>query len=103
MDLEGRKNNEYFDSTGKQILVGDLLEVFHFRTKRKIFYMHHVAVMEETSPFPVMAMRCYHKTKPHYRLYVVCDNPQRVYFGARIINEIDFQAKRKKIKVTPIK
>ncbi len=99
MDLEGRKNNEYFDQTGKQILVGDLLKVYHFGSGNRTQYMYHVAVMEETKDFPVMAARCYTKYKPHYRLYVLCDNEQRVYKTAKIINMHDWETKRKRIKV----
>ncbi|WP_312900214.1 hypothetical protein [Chryseobacterium taichungense] len=99
MDLEGRKNNVYFDKTGKQILEGDLLQVFHFRTGNKIYYMYHVAVMEETKDFPVMALQTYYSIKPHYRLYQVCDNEQRVYHAAKIVCEKDYQTKRQKIKI----
>jgi hypothetical protein len=101
MDLEGRKSNIYYDQTGKQILPGDLLRVFHFRTKSKIYYMYHVAVMDESKDFPVMSGRCYTSDKPHYRFYVVCSNEQRVYFNAKIINEHDWETKRLRIKVQP--
>ncbi|MDN5414002.1 MAG: hypothetical protein L0G14_09330 [Lactococcus lactis] len=100
MDLEGRKNNIYFDKTGKQILEGDLLQVYHFRTKSKIYYMYHVAVIEETKDFPVMGGKDYFSEKPHYRFYVVCDNEQRVYADAKILNERDWQTKRLKIKLS---
>jgi hypothetical protein len=99
MNLEGRKSNIYFDKTGKQILKGDLLQVFHFRTKSKIYYMYHVAVIEEAKDFPVMALRAYYDIKPHYRLFQVCDNEQRVYYNAKIIGERDYQTKRLKIKI----
>ncbi|WP_027380816.1 hypothetical protein [Chryseobacterium daeguense] len=99
MDLEGRKNNIYFDKTGKQILVGDLLQVFHFKTRSKFHYMYHVAVMEEGKDFPVLALRNYDKEKPHYRLFQVCNNEQRIYHAAKIISEKDFQTIRLKIKV----
>jgi len=99
MDLEGRKSNIYFDKTGKQILEGDLLQIFHFRTKSKIFYMYHVAVMEEGKDFSVLALRAHYNIKPHYRLYQVCDNEQRVYYAAKIIGERDYQTKRLKIKI----
>lgn len=99
MDLEGRKSNIYYDKTGKQILEGDLLQVFHFRTKSKIHYMYHVAVMEETKDFPVMSLRALYNIKPHYRLYVVCNNEQRVYHFGKIISERDFQTKRLRITV----
>jgi hypothetical protein len=99
MDLEGRKSNIYFDKTGKQILEGDLLQIFHFRTKKKIWYMYHTVVIEDTKDFPVMACRAHYASKPHYRLYTICDNEQRVYYAAKIIDERDFQTKRLKIKV----
>ncbi|MCT4252091.1 hypothetical protein HZP37_13430 [Elizabethkingia anophelis] len=99
MDLEGRKSNVYFDNTGKQILEGDLLKVFHFRTKRKIYYMYHVAVIEEAKDFPVLALRSHYNIKPHYRLYQVCDNEQRVYKSAKIISERDYQTQRLRIKL----
>lgn len=35
MDLEERKNNLYFDQTGKQILAGDLLKTYHFKSRKK--------------------------------------------------------------------
>ncbi|MBP1165079.1 hypothetical protein JOE44_001963 [Chryseobacterium sp. PvR013] len=99
MNLEGRKSNIYFDKTGKQILEGDLLQVFHFRTKGKIYYMYHVAMIEETKDFPVMALRAHYSIKPHYRLFQVCDNEQRVYYNAKIIGERDYQTERLKIKL----
>ena len=99
MNLEGRKCNIYFDQTGKQILVGDLLRVFHFKTKKKIHYMYHVVVMEQ-SDFPVMAARDYDVAKPHYRLHVLCDNEQRVYKSAKIVYDKDWETKRQKIKVS---
>jgi hypothetical protein len=98
MDLEGRKNNVYFDQTGKQILVGDLLKVYHFGKGNRTHYMYHVAVMEETKDFPVMAARDYTATKPHYRLYVLCDNEQRVYKTAKIVHTKDWETKRQRIK-----
>lgn len=101
MDLEGRKNNVYFDQTGKQILVGDLLKIFHFGSGNRTQYMYHVAVMEETKDFPVMAARCYTNDKPHYRLYVLCDNEQRVYRTAKIIHMYDWRTKRQRINIKP--
>lgn len=71
MNLEGRKNNIYYDQTGKQILVGDLLKVYHFGKGNRTQYMYHVAVMEETKDFPVMALRCYTKDKPHYSVMLM--------------------------------
>jgi hypothetical protein len=100
MDLEGRKNNTYFDQTGKQILVGDLLKVFHFRSNNRNYYMYQTVVMEETEPFPVMAIRAHFNDKPHCRMYVVSDNEYRAYLDAKIISIKDFQTKRQKIKVT---
>ena len=85
MNLEGRKNNVYFDQTGKQILVGDLMKVYHFSAGKRKHYMYHVAVMEETQDFPVMAVSAYYTTKPHCRMYVLADNEQRVYKDAKII------------------
>lgn len=98
MDLEGRKSNIYFDKTGKQILVGDLLQVYHFRTKKKIYYMYHIVVMEEGNEFDVMALRTHYNIKPHYRLYQACDNDKRIYYGAKIAQELDYETKRLKIK-----
>ena len=100
MNLEGRKDNTYYDLTGKQILVGDLLKIYHFGKGSITQYMYHVAVMEEKQDFPVMALRCYTKDKPHYRLYVACDNEQRVYHAAKIINMHDWENKRKRIKIS---
>ena len=99
MDLEGRKNNTYFDQSGKQILVGDLLKVFHFRSRNRNYYMYHVVVMEETEPFPVMAVKAHYADKPHYRLYSVADNTQRIYHDAKIISFKHHDSKREKIKV----
>lgn len=96
LTLEERKNNIYFDKKGRQILEGDLLKVYHFRTKRKINYMYHVVVIEQ-GEFPVMSGRDYDSDNPHYRFYVVA-NDKRVYESAEIVYEKDFQAKRLKIK-----
>ena len=100
MTIEERKNNIYFDQTGKQILVGDLLKVFHFKSsKSRTHYMYHVVVMEETKDFPVMALKAHYADKPHCRLFVVADNPQRIYKGATIIGTHDRETKRQKIKI----
>lgn len=103
MGLEERKNNTYFDQTGKQILVGDLLKVFHFRSRNRNYYMYHVVVMEGTegdeTNFPVMALKDYYAEKTHYRMYVGANNRQRVYFEAKIIGMKDWGTKRQKIKV----
>ncbi len=99
MNLEDRKNNTYFDQTGKQILVGDLLKCYHFTSGKKTHYMYHVAVMEETQDFPVMSVSAYWTEKPHCRMYVAANNEQRVYETARIISMLDFQTKRKRIKI----
>lgn len=93
MNLECRKNNVYFDQKGKQILPGDLLKVYHFGSGNRTQYMYHVVVMEETQDFPVMSARSYTAFKPHYRLYVLCDNDQRVYHGATIIKTHDWETK----------
>jgi hypothetical protein len=100
MTKEERMDNTYFDQNGKQILVGDLLKVFHFKTRSRVHYMYHVVVMEQ-SDFEVMAAKAHYANKPHYRLHVVCDNKQRVYHSAKIIGEKDFETKRQKIKVNP--
>lgn len=102
MNLEGRKNNIYFDKNGIQILEGDLLKVWHFiGARRKINYMYHVAVIEQTKDFPVMSIRDYDKEKPHCRLYVLCDNEERMYKDAEIISERDWETER--LKITPLK
>ncbi len=98
--LAEMKDNTYYDQTGKQILVGDLLKVFHFISgKQKKNYMYHVVVMEETLDFPVMAVSGYRGEKPHCRMYVCANKETRVYEAAKIINEYEFQAKRKRIKI----
>lgn len=97
MTIEERKNNTYYDQTGQQILIGDLLKVFHFRQGNRNHYMFHVVVMEETIDFPVMAASAHYTTKPHYRLYVVAQD--RVYRDAKIIGEKDWESKRKRMKL----
>ena len=99
MDAARQDDNTYYDQTGKQILVGDLLKVFHFRSRNRNYYMFHVTVMEETKDFPVMACKEHYADKPHYRMYVVANNSQRVYLDAKIIGVKDWETKRKKIKV----
>lgn len=93
------KDNTYYDQTGKQILVGDLLKVFHFTTGKKIHYMYHVVVMEETQDFPVMAVKGHYSDKPHCRMYVCAFNEDRVYKSAKIIAEKDWETKRKIINL----
>lgn len=99
MNLEGRKNNTYFDQKGTQILVGDLLKVHHYGTGNQTRYMYHVVVMEAAYDFPVMAARSYTAQNPHYRLYVLCDNKQRVYSTSKIISKKDWETKRQRIKI----
>lgn len=96
-DIQQRKDNTYYDQTGKQILVGDLLKVFHFKVRKRTHYMYHVAVMESTLDFPVMAVSAYHVQKPHCRMYVLADE-KRILRDYKIVSELDFQTKRKKIK-----
>lgn len=99
MDLEFRKDNTYFDQSGKQILVGDLLKVFHFSKNKTNYYMYHVVVMEQTTDFPVMAAKAHYADSPHYRIYVVANNTQRVFKDAKIIGMKDWETKRKRIQV----
>jgi hypothetical protein len=99
MTLEERKDNTYYDQTGKQILVGDLLKVFHFRSRNRNYYMFHVVVMEDTNDFPVMAIKGHYADKPHCRMYVVANNLHRAYLAAKIIGVKDWETKRLKIKV----
>lgn len=40
--------------------------------------------------------------KPHYRLFVLANNEQRVYYDAKIISMHDQQTKRLKIKTQPL-
>jgi hypothetical protein len=99
MTLEERKDNTYYDQTGKQILVGDLLKVFHFRSRNRNYFMYHVVVMEETKDFPVMAVKGHYADKPHCKMFVVAGNSQRVYRDAKIIGVKDWESKRLKINV----
>lgn len=97
--LDKLKDNTYYDQTGKQILVGDLLKVFHFRVGKRNHYMYHVAVMEETKDFPVMSVSAHYTEKPHCRMYVCADKESRIYKTAKIIGERDWETKRKRIKI----
>ena len=99
MTLEEREGNTYYDQTGKQILAGDLLKVFHFRSRNRNYYVYHVVVMEETKDFPAMAVKGHYADKPHCKMFVVANNSQRVYRDAKIIGVKDWETKRKKIKV----
>lgn len=98
MTLEQRKDNTYFDQTGKQIIAGDLLKVYRGRRGRKKHYDYQVVVMEQ-STFPVLALKDYNAEKPHARLYIFADNEQRVFADALIIDVRDVETIRKKIKV----
>jgi L-rhamnose isomerase len=93
------KDNTYYDQTGKQILVGDLLKVAHFYIGKRLQYMYHVAVMEETKDFPVMAVSAHYCIEPHCRMYACADKETRVYKNAKIIGTKDWETKRKRIKV----
>jgi hypothetical protein len=73
------------------------LKIYHFGSGNKTQYVYHVAVMEETNDFPVMALRCYTENKPHCRMYVLADNERRMYEKAEIINMHDYRSARKKI------
>ncbi len=97
--IDSRKDNTYFDQRGKQILIGDLLKVYHFGIGNRTQYMYHIVVMEETKDFPVMAIRGYYEDKPHCRMCVLANNEQRVYKDAKVISEKDWQTKRIRIKI----
>lgn len=94
--------NTFYDKTGKQILVGDLLKVFHFRVRNRNYYMFHVVVMDEAKDFPAMACKEHFADKPHYRMQIVANNPQRIYLDAKIIATKDWETKRKKINAVAI-
>ena len=96
MTLEERKDNTYYDQSGRQILVGDLLKVFHYRISKKTTYMFQVVVMEETIDFPVMAVKAHYADKPHCRMYVLAKN--RIYKEAEIIGTKDWETKRNNLK-----
>ncbi len=98
--LNKLKDNTYYDQTGKQILVGDLLKVYHFGTGNRTQYMYHVVVMEETKDFPVMSVRAYYADDPHCRMHVCVDKETRIYKSAKIIGTRDWETKRKRIKST---
>ncbi len=90
----------YYDKTGKQILIGDLLKVYHFGKGNRTKYMFHIVVKEETEDFPVMALKDYYAKVPHYRLYAVANKETIIYESAAIIAVMDWKTKRKKIKLT---
>ena len=92
------KDNTYYDNSGKQILLGDLLKIYHFGSGNRTQYVYHVVVMEKTKDFPVMALRAYYAAEPHCRLYV-CVNKERVHKTAKIIGMQDWETKRKRIKI----
>jgi len=102
--LDILKDNTYYDQTGKQILIGDLLKVFHFiGPGRKKNYMYFTVVMEgiegSEKDFPVMACQIHYSDKPHVRMYVCANKQTRVYETAKIIGEKDWESKRKRIKL----
>jgi hypothetical protein len=98
--LEKIKDNTYYDKTGKEILVGDLLKVYHFKSKNRTQYMYHVVVMEDTNfGFPVMSVRSYYEDKPHCRIYVLADKESKIFKLAKIIGTRDYQTIRKRIKL----
>lgn len=99
MTLEQRKDNTYYDKTGKQILVGDLLKVYHFTSRNRNYYIYHIVVMNHDKEFPTLACRSYYENSPHYNLFSLCDNSQRIYFDAEIISMQYRVIQRKKIKV----
>lgn len=97
--LDILKDNTYYDQTGKQILVGDLLKVYHFGSGNRTQYMYFVVVMEETIDFPVMANRIHYSEKPHVRMYVLANKETRIYETAKIIGTRDWETKRKRINI----
>ncbi|MES2397931.1 MAG: hypothetical protein V4549_18105 [Bacteroidota bacterium] len=96
--LEILRDNTYYDQMGKQFLVGDLLKVAHFYIGKRLQYMYHVVVMEETQDFPVMAVKAHYADSPHCRMYVCADKETRVYKSAKIIGVKDWETKRKRFK-----
>ena len=100
--LEILKDNTYYDQTGKQILLGDLLKVYHYGSGNRTQYMYHVVVMEETKDFSVLAVKAHYSDKPHCRMYVCADKETRVYKTAKIIGTLDWETKRKRIKITNV-
>lgn len=97
--LEILKDNTYYDKTGKQILVGDLLKVYHFKSSNKTYYMYHVVVMEKMQDFSVMSVKAYYGDEPHCLMYVCADKKTRIYEGAKIVETKDWETKRKRIKI----
>ena len=85
-------------------MVGDLLKVLHFGSGNRTQYMYHVAVIEETDwIFRNGCKDAIQKIKPHYRLYVLCDNEQRVYKTAKIVNMHDWETKESGLKLIKVR
>jgi hypothetical protein len=90
--------NLFFDKKGKQILEGDLLKVFHFRTRSKIYYTYNVVVKVQNEKGEFFMIKDYSADKPHCLLWVAASNSERIFKKAEIIAG-DWQAKRKRIKI----
>ena len=108
-------DKNYYDETGMQIEVGDLLQVYHFKgARRKRYYMYHIAILQQ-SPDQIdadfyWAGKEYHRTenKGHYWLRSVANKDTGLIKGTRIISKKKFndedrlrkEAKQRLYKIT---
>ena len=83
----------YFDKAGNQIMENDLLQVYHFRERRrrKVHYMYHVVVLEEFKGKKYWSGREYFKegNRGHYFLRAVADKETRKINHSLIIDSAD--------------
>ena len=70
-----------YDECGNRIKEGDLLEIFHFRAKRRSKqYMYQIVVIEDG----YFKAKDYSKEKSHYALAVVADD-KGILKGCRVL------------------
>lgn len=91
----------YFDKCGNEIHEGDLLEVEHFRGRRKRkYFMYHIAVIwiDPKTGLKWWQGRGYNKDKAHYNFCAMTKNG--VISACRVINRAKWD---EDFSITPTK
>ena len=90
----------YYDQSGNEIHEGDLLKVFHFKTRHKIYYMYHVAIRQDVDGVLWWSGKDYnrHDGKGHYWFLATANKETGIMQGVQIINRAkwdeNFKTKR---------
>lgn len=97
MDL--MTDGPYYDEKGVEIETGDLLKVYHYRSRhfRRKEYMYHIAILQESKGKLYWAAKDYNRegNVGHYWLMSVAHKASRIISGTEIIKKPKWESEEK--------